>query len=78
MVVLAWAIVVDDHTDYCWRLFLKEKSDLKGKFLTLLTDLKIAGLDVKFIRCDDLGENKALFDECRFKEYNVKFEFSGP
>jgi hypothetical protein len=25
-----------------------------------------------------LGENKALFDECRFKGYNVKFEFSGP
>jgi hypothetical protein len=25
-----------------------------------------------------LGENKALFDECRSKEYNVKFEFSDP
>jgi hypothetical protein len=25
-----------------------------------------------------LGENKALFDECRSKEYNVSFEFSGP
>jgi hypothetical protein len=44
-----WALVVDDHTDYCWFLFLKAKSYLKGKFLTLLTDLKIAGLDVKFI-----------------------------
>jgi hypothetical protein len=43
------ALVVDDHTDYYWSLFLKEKSDLKGKFLTLLTDLKIAGLDIKFI-----------------------------
>jgi hypothetical protein len=59
-------------------LFLKAKSDLKGKFLTLLTDLKIAGLDVKFTCCNDSGENKALFDECRSKGYNVKFEFSGP
>jgi hypothetical protein len=42
-------------------LLLKAKSDLKGKFLTLLTDLKISGLDVKFIQCDDSGENKALF-----------------
>jgi hypothetical protein len=25
-----------------------------------------------------LGENKALFDECRSKGYNVKFEFSSP
>jgi hypothetical protein len=53
-------------------------SDFKGKFLTLLTDLKIAGLDVKFIRYNDSGENKALFDECRSKGHNVKFEFSGP
>jgi hypothetical protein len=44
-----WALVVDDHTDYCWSLFLKAKSDLKSKSLTLLTDLKISGLDVKFI-----------------------------
>jgi hypothetical protein len=44
-----WALVLDDHTDYCWSLFLMAKSDLKGKFLTLLTDLKIAGLDVRFI-----------------------------
>jgi hypothetical protein len=44
-----WALVVDDHTDYLWNLFLKAKSDLKGKFLTLLKDLEIAGLDVKFI-----------------------------
>jgi hypothetical protein len=44
-----WALVVDDHTDYCWSLFLKANIYLKGKFLTLLTDLKISGLDVKFI-----------------------------
>jgi hypothetical protein len=49
-----------------------------SKVKTLLTDLKIAGLDVKFIWCDDSGENKALFGECRSKGYNVKFEFSGP
>jgi hypothetical protein len=58
-------------------LFLKAKSDLKGKFLTLI-GLKIACMDVRFILCDDSVENKALFDECRFKGYNVKFEFSGP
>jgi hypothetical protein len=53
-----WALVVDDHTDYCWSLFLKAKSYLKSKFLTLLTDLKISGLDVKFIRCNDSGESR--------------------
>jgi hypothetical protein len=35
-------------------------TDLKDRFLTLLTDLKISGLDVKFIPCNDSGE-KRLF-----------------
>ena len=54
------------------------KSDLKVKVMTLLTNLKIAGVDIKFIRCDDSGENKTLFEECRSKCYGIKFEFSGP
>ena len=41
-------------------------------------DLKIAGIDLKHIRCDDSGENKAFYDACRTKGYNIKFEFSGP
>jgi hypothetical protein len=57
---------------------LRAKSDLKAKVTTLLTDLEIARVNVKFIRCDDSGENKALFEECRPKGYGIKFEFSGP
>jgi hypothetical protein len=57
---------------------LRAKGDLKAKVTTLLTDLKIAGVKVKFIRCDDSGENKALFEECRSKGFGIKFEFSGP
>jgi hypothetical protein len=30
--------VVDNHTDNCWSLFLKAKSDLKGKLLIVLTN----------------------------------------
>lgn len=57
---------------------MKAESDLKSKVTTLLTELKIAGVNVKFIRCDDYGENKALFEECQSKGYGFKFEFSGP
>jgi hypothetical protein len=57
-----WALLVDDYSDYCWSIFLKNKSDLKSKVMTLLTDLKIARINVKYIRCDDSGENKALFE----------------
>ena len=73
-----WALIVDDYTDYCWSLFLKNKSELKSKMLTLLTDLKIAGIDIKFIRCDDSGENKSFYEACRTYGHNIKFEFSGP
>jgi hypothetical protein len=73
-----WVLLAEDYTDYCWRIFLKQKSDLKGKVMTLLTDLKIAGIDVKNIRCDDSVENKALFEACQAQGYGVKLEFSGP
>jgi hypothetical protein len=39
---------------------------------TLLTDLKISGIDIKHIRCDNSGESKAFYDACRAKV------FSGP
>jgi hypothetical protein len=31
---------------------------------TLLSDSKIAGINVKFIRCDDSGEIKYFYDSC--------------
>jgi hypothetical protein len=46
--------------------------------MTLLTDLKIAEINVKYIRCDDSGENKAIFEACQAQGYGVKFKFSGP
>jgi hypothetical protein len=37
-----WALIVDDYTDYCWSFVMKNKSDIKARIKTLLTDLKIA------------------------------------
>jgi hypothetical protein len=73
-----WALVVDDHTDYCWSFVLKNKSDLKGKIKTLLTESRIAGIDVKYIRCDDTAENKIMKLDSEIKPFGIKFEFSGP
>ena len=73
-----WALIVDDCTDYCWSFILKSKSDLNNKVRTLLTDLTIAGLNVKFIRCDDAGENMSMKNDQGIKSFGVKFEFSGP
>ena len=41
-------------------------------------DLKIAGLDIKYIQWDSSGENKLFYNACHAKGYNIKFEFSGP
>jgi hypothetical protein len=65
--------MVDDFTDYCWSFVLKNKSDLKGKIKTLLTDLKIAGIDVKYIRCDNVGENRVMKDDPEIKPFRIKF-----
>ena len=46
--------------------------------MVLLTDLKIASIDVKIICCDNAGENKAFYEDCRSKGINIRFEFSGP
>jgi hypothetical protein len=42
-----WALIVDNYIDFCWSIFLKNKSDLKEKMFSMLTDLTIAGIDVK-------------------------------
>jgi hypothetical protein len=68
-----WALLVDDYSDYCWSTFLKNKSDLKSKVMILLTDLKIAEINVKYIRCNVSGKNKALFDAYQAQGGGVKF-----
>jgi Reverse transcriptase (RNA-dependent DNA polymerase) len=73
-----WTLIVDDCTDFCWSIFLKNKSELKDKMLSLLTDLTIVGINVNYIRCNDSGENKSFYSACREKGYKIKFEFSGP
>jgi hypothetical protein len=73
-----WALVVDDFTTYCWNFVLKNKSDLKEKIKSHLTDLKIAGIDVKYVWCNNAGDNKAMKDDSEIKPFGIKFELSGP
>jgi hypothetical protein len=73
-----WALIVSACTDYCWSFLLKNKSDLKRKVNTILTDFKIVGLNVKFIRCDDVGENILMKSNQGIKPFGVTFKFPGP
>jgi hypothetical protein len=72
-----WALIVDDYTDYCWSFVLKNKSDLKVKIKILLTNLKIANQNVRFIRCDNAGKNMTIKNDPDIKSFSIKFEFSG-
>jgi hypothetical protein len=73
-----WALILDDYTDNCWRFVMKNKLDIKARIKTLLTDLKIANRIMKFIRCDDAGENMTFKNDPEIKSFGIKFEFSGP
>ena len=57
-----WILITDNHTDNFWNIFLKNEDDLKDKMITLLNDLKIAGMGVKHICGDDSGENDAFYN----------------
>jgi hypothetical protein len=55
---------------------MKNKSDLKGKVRTLLTGLKIAGLNVKLIRFYDAGENMKMKNDPEIKSAGIKIVYS--
>jgi hypothetical protein len=57
---------------------MKNNSDIKARIKTLFNDLKIANLIVRFIRCDDAGENMTVKNDPEIKSFGNKFEFSGP
>ena len=59
-----WLMVIDDSTDYIWSFFLKKKNDLCAATIGLIKDLKAKNcLTVKYVRCDNAGENTKLEDE---------------
>jgi hypothetical protein len=58
--------------------FISRRKEFKEKMMVLSTDLKISGINIRFICCDDSGENKAFQKECKSKALNIIFEFSGP
>ena len=58
---------------------MKEKSQLSEKVVPLIKDLKAKhGKQVKFIRCDNAGENKILEATCKKEGLGIIFEFTAP
>ena len=56
-----WLGILDNCSDHMWSKFLKQKSDTSNIIIALIKDLKAKyGITVKYIRCDNTGENKVL------------------
>ena len=52
-----WLLALDDCTDQAWSYFLKKKDHQVKALLALVKELKAIGKPVKYVRCDNAGEN---------------------
>ena len=70
--------VVDDATDMTWGRMLKSKKQQVPSLMEFLRQMKSRGTPVKYIRCDNAGENKTLAAECKKSSdlNDIQFEFT--
>ena len=62
-----------------WSFFLKQKSDAASVMIPFLKDLKAKhGKKVKFIRCNNADENKAVNEDSKDNNLEIKFEYTAP
>ena len=74
-----WLIVVDEFSDCSHSFFLQRKNDQIELFPDWIKELKAKyGIDIKYIRLDNSGENKGLKDECEKQNLGIIFEFTAP
>ena len=74
-----WLVVVDEFSDCSHIFFLKRKSDQIELLPIWIKELKAKyGTDIKYIRLDNLGENRTLQKECDKQNLAIIFEFTAP
>ena len=70
---------MDDATGFVWSYFLKNKSQVKVKIVELIKDIQRRfGYVVKFLRCDNAGENLKTQEEYKRQGLGICFEFTSP
>ena len=73
-----WLLIVDDYSDMSWSYFLRAKSEVVTVMVQFINNLIVKNVHVKYIRCDNAGENMSLQKECEKKMMGIMFEFTGP
>ncbi len=72
-----WLLALDDKTDNPTSFFLQRKSETKTKMVPWIKDLKSKhGIVVKFIHCDDAGENVSFEKACLAEGLGIQFEYT--
>lgn len=71
-----WLLVVDEATDMKWSYFLVSKKQQVPVLQGLIKQLKEIGHPVKFIRCDNAGENESLKKALDQEGSAIRFEFT--
>jgi hypothetical protein len=73
-----WCIKVDERTQLKFSSFHKHKDDMVEESCELFSKWKSEGNPVKYIRCDNAGENKSLQKRANGVDwkFNIQFEFT--
>ena len=72
-----WFQAVDEYTRYGWCGFAKLKSEIGNFYESVCEWLKSKGFEMKYLRCDNAGENIKQLKEVAFK-FGVELEFTAP
>jgi hypothetical protein len=74
-----WLLILDDCTDQCWSKFLTAKSHTAKVLVPFIKEQKNKhDKTVKYIRCDNAGENKATNTACAKKGLGIQFKYTAP
>ena len=73
-----WLIKVDERTQLKYSEFYKSKNGMVEPTCEQFEKWRQAGYPVKFVRCDNAGENILLEKRCKSKDWklNIEFEFT--
>jgi hypothetical protein len=74
-----WMLIVVEFVNYKLSEFLKRKSDLPEAACNMVHKLQSEGVNIKFVRLDNAGENVAFAQLANSKYWNLRltFEFTG-
>jgi hypothetical protein len=73
-----WFKIVDDKTRKSWDFYDAKKNGIKTHLQDLLDKLKSAGIQVKYVRCDNAGEHISDLKKMCEGQYNIKMEYTAP